>query len=80
MKARGAEQVHGAQAQGARLAKMVRTKASAWLLCATVLVFVSAMLPVASTGWTEDDVWKAEFKLDELRDAVVDQVCTLESV
>ena len=30
--------------------------------------------------WAEDDVWKAEFKLDELRDAVVDQVCTLESV
>ena len=31
------------------------------------------VIPVAGVGWTEDDVWAAEMKLDELRDAVLDQ-------
>ena len=28
----------------------------------------------AGDGWTEDDLWAAEMKLDEMREAVIDQV------
>ena len=42
------------------------------LLC---LCIVAVALPgITSAGWTEDDLWTAEMKLDELRDAVADQV------
>ena len=54
---------------------MARTRAGAWqqwLLCAWL---ATATLPAAAgAGWTEDDLWAAEMKLDELRDAVADQV------
>ena len=44
------------------------------LLC---LCIVAVALPgITSAGWTEDDLWTAEMKLDELRDAVADQVGT----
>jgi hypothetical protein len=45
-----------------------------WLLC---LCIVAVALPgIKGAGWTEDDLWAAEMKLDELRDAVADQVGT----
>ena len=53
----------------------MRTRAAArpqWLLCAWLAVV--ALPAVAGAGWTEDDLWSAEMKLDELRDAVADQV------
>ena len=44
------------------------------MLC---LCIVAVALPgITSAGWTEDDLWTAEMKLDELRDAVADQVGT----
>jgi hypothetical protein len=44
------------------------------LLC---LCIVAVVLPgITGAGWTEDDLWTAEMKLDELRDAVADQVGT----
>jgi len=39
-----------------------------------VVLAAAIMLPALSVGWTEDDVWAAEMKLDELRDSVIDQV------
>jgi len=39
-----------------------------------VVLAAATMLPALSVGWTEDDVWAAEMKLDELRDSVIDQV------
>lgn len=38
------------------------------------LLLACLVVPAAGVGWTEDDLWAAEMKLDELRDAVIDQV------
>ena len=44
-----------------------------WLSVA-VCTAVLCALPVTGAGWTEDDLWMAEMKLEELRDAAADQV------
>ena len=44
-----------------------------WLYVA-VCTAVLCALPVTGAGWTEDDLWMAEMKLEELRDAAADQV------
>ena len=44
------------------------------LLCLCIVAV--AFLGITDAGWTEDDLWTAEMKLDELRDAVADQVGT----
>ena len=44
-----------------------------WLSVAVCTAMLCA-LPVTGTGWTEDDLWMAEMKLEELRDAAADQV------
>ena len=51
---------------------MRRPKVATCLLCLTLTANI--LLPAAAVGWTEDDVWAAEMKFDELRDAVIDQV------
>jgi hypothetical protein len=38
------------------------------------VALAAAVGPACGVGWTDDDLWAAEMKLDELRDAVNDQV------
>ena len=38
------------------------------------LVLACLVVLAAGDGWTEDDLWAAEMKLDEMREAVIDQV------
>jgi hypothetical protein len=47
---------------------------AASLLCLTLQ---AALLPVGGSGWTEDDLWDNEMKLEELRDAIQDQVSSI---
>ena len=38
------------------------------------VALAAAVVPACGVGWMDEDLWAAEMKLDELRDAVVDQV------
>ena len=47
---------------------------AASILCLTLSV---VLLPVGGSGWTEEDLWDNEIKLEELRDAIQDQVSSI---